>query len=227
MNGILILVGGGEFEPEMKYVDRILLDKVIGPARIAILPTAAGANPDAAMKLADAGAAYFREMGAEAEAIPVLDRDSAMDEDLKDRIEDANVVYLTDGDARYLYDTLQFTHAWTAIGNVIELNGVVAGSGAASSVFGEHAPGSALRWGPAFNILPGSVIVPDWQNASSFNLKLRRWRRFGRFTYLGVDRHTALFNEDFHFTVVGEGGATVWSKLRHETRDDGDPVLWP
>ena len=31
MNGLLILVGGGEFEPEMKYVDRILLDKVMVP----------------------------------------------------------------------------------------------------------------------------------------------------------------------------------------------------
>lgn len=227
MNGILVLVGGGEFEPEMKYVDRVLLDKVIGPARIAILPTAAGANPEAALRLAEKGAAYFRDMGVEAEAIPVVDRDSAMDEELKARIEDANLIYLTDGDARYLYDTLQFSLAWEAIGNVIELNGIVAASGAASSVFGEHAPGSTLLWGPAFNILPGSVIVPDWQNTSAFSLKMRRIRRFGRFTYLGVDRHTALFNQDFQFTVVGEGGVTVWSRLRHETRDDGDPLLWP
>ena len=227
MNGILILLGGGEFEPQMKYVDGVLLDKVIGPPRIAVLPTAMGANPDGAMRLAEMGVSYFRDMGAAAEMIPVVDRDSAMNEELKERIEDANVVYLTDGDARYLYDTLQSTHAWTAIGNVIELNGVVAASGASASVFGEYAPGSVLRWGPAFNILPGSVIVPDWQNASSVGLKMRRMRKFGRFTYLGLDRHSALFSEDFRFTVVGEGGVTVWSKLRHEKRNDGDPLLWP
>jgi hypothetical protein len=27
--------------------------------------------------------------------------------------------------------------------------------------------------------------------------------------------------------VVGEGSVTVWSKTRHEVRDDGDPLVWP
>jgi cyanophycinase-like exopeptidase len=226
MNGLLILVGGGEFEPEMKYVDRILLDKVIGPARIAILPTAAGRDPVAALKLAEAGVTYFSDMGAEAFVVPVVDRDSAMDEDLAARIEDANVIYLTDGDAQYLHETLQFSHAWIAIGNVVELNGVIAASGSAASVFGERSPGSALRWASAFNILPGSVIVPDYAGVSTLSMRLRRFRR-RKLAYLGIDRHTALFNENFQFTVVGEGGVTVWSKIRHEKRDDGDPLVWP
>jgi hypothetical protein len=93
-------------------------------------------------------------------------------------------------------------------------------------MFGERSPGSALRSGPAFNILPGSVIVPDYEAMSSISMRVRRLRS-RRFAYLGIDRHTALFNQDFQFTVVGEGGVTVWSKLRHETRDDGDPVVWP
>ena len=226
MNGILILVGGGEFEPEMKYVDRILLDKVVGPPHIAILPTAAGTDRARALALAETGATYFRALGAEVDAIPVIDRDSAMDEGLAARIEDANVIYMADGDAEYLYRTLQFSNAWTAIGNVIELNGVVAASGASATMFGERSPGSALRSGPAFNILPGSVIVPDYETMSSFSMRVRRFRS-RRFAYLGIDRHTALFNQDFQFTVVGGGGVTVWSKLRHETRADGDPVLWP
>ena len=226
MNGILILVGGGEFEPEMKYVDRILLDKVVGPPHIAILPTAAGTDRARALALAETGATYFRALGAEVDAVPVIDRDSAMDEGLAARIEDANVIYMADGDAEYLYRTLQFSNAWTAIGNVIELNGVVAASGASATMFGERSPGSALRSGPAFNILPGSVIVPDYETMSSFSMRVRRFRS-RRFAYLGIDRHTALFNQNFQFTVVGEGGVTVWSKLRHETRDDGDPVVWP
>ena len=226
MNGILILVGGGEFEPEMKYVDRILLDKVTGPPHIAILPTAAGADPARALDLAETGAAYFRALGAEVDAVPVIDRDSAMDEDLAARIEAANVIYMTDGDAAYLYDTLQFSNAWTAIGNVIELNGVVAASGASATMFGERSPGTALRSGPAFNILPGSVIVPNYETMSSFGMRVRRFLG-RRFAYLGIDRHTALFNQNFQFTVVGEGTVTVWSKVRHETRDDGDPLVWP
>lgn len=227
MNGILVLVGGGEFEPEMKYVDRVLLDNVIGTPRVAILPTAAGQEPDRALRLAETGAAYFRELGVESDAIPVVDRDSAMDEDLVARIEAANVIYLTDGDARYLYKTLQFSAAWVAIGNVIELNGVIAASGGAASVFGDRIPASPLPWGAAFNILPGAVIVPQYASASSLKLRLRRWTRFGRFTYLGIDRHTALFNEKFRFNVVGEGGVTVWSRRRHEKREDGDPLMWP
>ena len=111
MNGILILVGGGEFEPEMKYVDRILLDKVIGRPHIAILPTAAGTDPARALSLAETGAAYFRALGAEVDPVPVIDRESAMEESLAARIEDANVIYMTDGDAEYLHSTLQFSNA--------------------------------------------------------------------------------------------------------------------
>jgi cyanophycinase-like exopeptidase len=149
-----------------------------------------------------------------------------MDEGLAARIEAANVIYMTDGDAAYLYDTLQFSNAWTAIGNVIELNGVVAASGASATMFGERSPGSALRSGPAFNILPGSVIVPNYETMSSLGMRVRRFRG-RRFAYLGIDRHTALFNQNFQFTVVGEGSVTVWSKTRHEVRDDGDPLVWP
>ena len=227
MNGVLALVGGGEFEPEMKYVDRVLLDNVIGEPRIAVLPTAAGQEPGRALSLAETGAAYFRDRGAESNAVPIIDRVSAMDEDLVAQIEAANVIYLTDGDARYLFQTLQNSRAWEAIGSVIELNGLVAASGASASVFGDRVPASTLGWSPAFNILPGAVVVPNFASVSRIGLRLRRWKRFGRFTYLGIDRHTALLNRDFRFTVVGEGSVTVWSKLRHEKRDDGDPLVWP
>ncbi len=227
MNGVLIMTGGDEFEPSMKCVDRVLLDNVVGEKRIAVLPTACGQDPGRALALADTGAAYFRHLGALSDPVPIIDRDSAMDEALAERIEAANVIYLTDGDAGYLYQTLQSSAAWTAIGNVIELNGIVAASGAAASVFGEHIPASPMRWRPAFNIFPGAVIVPHYESASRIGLRLGRWRRFGRFTYLGIDRHTAIFSQDFRFTVVGEGGVTVWSRRRHERRDDGDLLLWP
>ena len=227
MNGILAMVGGGEFEPAMKYVDRVLLDKVIGEPRVAVLPTAAGQDPGRALAIAETGAAYFRDFGVESDAVPIIDRESAMDETLAERVEAANVIYLTDGNAHYLYQTLQFSPAWTAIGNVIEMNGIVAASGASASVFGDRIPASPMRWRPAFNIFPGAVIIPHFESASRIGLRLRRWSRFGRFTYLGVDRHTAIFSQDFRFTVVGEGGVTVWSRLRHEKRDDGDLLLWP
>ena len=227
MNGILVLVGGGEFEPAMKYVDRILLDNVVGEARIAVLPTAGGRDPENALNLAEAGVAYFRELGANSVVVPIIDRDSAMDEDMADRIAAANVIYMTDGNSRYLYSTLQFTPAWTAIGNVIELNGIVAAAGASASIFGERVPSSPMPWSPAFNIFPGAVIVPHYESVSRIGLRLRRWSRFGRFTYLGIDRHTAVFSQNYRFTVVGEGGVTVWSRRRHETRDDGDLLSWP
>ena len=55
---------------------------------------------------------------------------------------------------------------------------------------------------------------------------MRRFRR-RQLAYLGIDRYTALFNQDFQFTVVGEGGVTIWSKKRHEKREDGAPLIWP
>lgn len=227
MNGILVMTGGGEFEPAMKYVDSIMLDKVVGEKRVVVLPTACGQDPDRALAIAETGAAYFRELGAVSDPVPVIDRDSAMDEALAERIGAASVIYMTDGDASYLYQTLQFSRAWDAIGNLIELNGIVVASGASASVFGEHIPASRMRWGPAFNIFPGAVIVPRYESASRIGMRLRRWSRFGRFTYLGIDSHTAIFSQDFRFTVVGEGGVTVWSRHRNETRDDGDLLLWP
>ena len=42
MNGTLALVGSGEYLPPMESVDRCLLSRLTGPARVACLPTAAG-----------------------------------------------------------------------------------------------------------------------------------------------------------------------------------------
>lgn len=229
MQGVLALVGGGEFEPEMAPVDRELLARLEGKPRVACLATAAGQDRDAAAGLADQGARYFRDLGVEAEPVPVVDRESAMDESLAARIRAANLVYLADGDAAYLHRTLRLTLAWDAIGDVVDTGGVVAGSGAGAMVFGERIPAAPrpLPWRKVFNIFPGAVIVPDYGAVSPFKMRLLRAVTLRRVTLLGIERHTALLNAEYRFNVVGAGGVTVWSRRRHERREAGNLILWP
>ncbi len=72
MNGLINLVGSGEYLPVMKDVDRYLLDSlnVNGrKPRVVCLPTAAGKEGDSSVNCwSNMGIQHFTELGAEVNA---------------------------------------------------------------------------------------------------------------------------------------------------------------
>jgi len=80
MNGTLALVGSGEYLPPMEPVDRWLLGRVEGEPRVACLPTAAGTEgPERVAYWSRLGVEHFSRLGAQAEAVGVIDGASADD----------------------------------------------------------------------------------------------------------------------------------------------------
>jgi cyanophycinase len=93
------------------------------------------------------GVEHFARLGAQAEAVPINDRRSANDDDLAQRVRVADLVYLSGGKPKYLYDTLRGTATWDALQDVLARGGVVAGCSAGAMVFGASIPASR-RPGP-------------------------------------------------------------------------------
>ena len=81
------------------------------------LPTAAGTEGENRIAYwSDLGVAHFKSLGVEqVEAVPVVDRPSADDPALAERIRRANFIYLSGGKPDYLLRTLKDSRALEAI----------------------------------------------------------------------------------------------------------------
>jgi cyanophycinase len=224
--GTLALVGSGEYLPPMEPVDRLLLDRVGGAPRVVCLPTAAGREgAESVSKWSRLGMEHFTRLGAQVEAVEVIDRRTADDDSLAERIRAANFVYLSGGLPAYLHKSLAGTKAWAAITGVLENGGVVAGCSAGAMIFGSHTFTFPTLWPlrPVFHVVPG-VVMPHYDEIGK---NLRRVIKFavGRRTLVGVEGNTALVCNDSTYTVVGARGVTVWSGARQLRHTDGESVL--
>lgn len=228
MNGTLALVGSGEYLEPMEPVDRLLLSRLNGETRVACLPTAAGTEgPKMIAHWSQLGVDHFTRLGAQVEAVEVIDRATANDESLAAKIRAANFVYLSGGNPNYLFKTLKDTAAWSAITSVLAYGGVVAGCSAGAMIFGEHIPTFPTIWPlqPAFNFLPGAVIMPHYDE---FGIGLKQAVRtlVGRKTLLGIEGNTALVSTDGKYEVAGSGGVTVWNGKGKRRFTSGERVEW-
>ncbi len=159
---MLALVGSGEYLPPIEPLDRELIGRLHGPARVVCLPTAAGTEgPERIAYWSRLGVDHFARLGAAAAAVPVIDRASADDPDLAAAIAGANFVYLSGGKPDYLYQTLAGSLAWEAIRSVLADGGLLAGCSAGAMILGEKFFGFP-GWKSGFNFLPGATIIPHY-----------------------------------------------------------------
>ena len=77
MNGLIALLGSGEYLPVMDDVDRHLLANCGASGRkprVVCLPTAAGREGDASVsRWSNMGIDHFTRLGADVQAVPVID----------------------------------------------------------------------------------------------------------------------------------------------------------
>jgi cyanophycinase len=96
MNGLIALLGSGEYLPVMSPIDRHLLDslEVKGRTpRVVCLPTAAGREGDSSINRWSAmGTVHFRNLEAEVAALPIIDRASADDRQYEAALESADLI---------------------------------------------------------------------------------------------------------------------------------------
>ena len=228
MNGTLALAGSGEYLEPMEPVDRLLLNRLDGEARVVCLPTAAGTEGRQVIeRWSKLGVDHFTRLGAQVEAVEVIDRASANDESLAAKIRAANFVYLSGGNPNYLFKTLNGTAAWSAISGVLGNGGVVAGCSAGAMIFGENIPSFPTLWPlqPAFNFLPGAVIMPHYDEFGG-GLKQAVRTLVGKKTLLGIEGDTALVRTDGKYEVAGSGGVTAWNGKGKRRFTNGERVEW-
>jgi cyanophycinase len=209
--GTLALTGSGEYLADMQPLDRYLIGLLEQPVKVVCLPT--GAGTEGAERIAywaDLGESHFRRLGVEVHSLGVIDRATAMDENMAAQVASANFVYLSGGKPWYLYATLADTPVWNAITGVLQRGAVVAGCSAGAMIFGKGIPGKGMFGArtAGFGFLPNSMILPHYDEVPK---ALRRSFRLiaGSLDVVGIEGYTGLICRRDGCQVVGKGKVEV------------------
>lgn len=226
MNGLIALLGSGEYLPVMDEVDRHLLASLRANGhrpRVACLPTASGREGEASVtRWSKMGIDHFNRLDADVKAVPIIDWESARDPRFVSVLENADLIYFSGGDPGYLFQVLQGSPAWLAAQSAWQRGAVYAGCSAGAMILGRQIPNfrfAGLRSISAFGILPVTFIMPHFNAIPKIwrpliNGLRRRLQEDG--IMLGIDENTALVGRlGEPWTVMG--AATVQVMRRDTT----------
>jgi cyanophycinase len=223
MNGLIALLGSGEYLPVMDDVDRYLLANCGANGRkprVVCLPTAAGQEGEKSIsRWSRMGVEHFTSLGVDVQAVPVIDAKSANDLNHASAVQDADVVYFSGGDPGYLYRTMKDSLVWEAAQKAWSRGAVYAGCSAGAMILGREMPdfrAMGIRSTIAFGIVPISSVMPHFNAIPLFGKPLvatLRRRLLEGEIMIGIDEDTAIvgkLNEEW--TVLGNAKAHVFTK---------------
>jgi cyanophycinase len=219
MNGLIALLGSGEYLPVMDDVDRYLIANCGAGGRkprVVCLPTAAGREGEASVaRWSKMGFEHFMRLGADVQALPVIDAESANDLNHASAVEDADLIYFSGGDPGYLHRTMKDSLVWQAAQKAWARGAAYAGA----MILGREIPDfhtMGMRSFSAFGVVPVAFIMPHFDAIPLFGKplvsSLRNRLKAGE-VMIGVDENTAIigkYNEDW--TVFGKAKAHVFTK---------------
>jgi cyanophycinase-like exopeptidase len=207
------LVGSGEFLPVMRDVDRQLLAG--RPARVAVMPTAAGLEGTARVRYwFDLAQSHYRALGAEVVEIPVLARADAEEPRWSDAIAGCGLVYLSGGDPLHLVTTIRATPVWEAIRSAWVAGAALAGCSAGAMALAGTVL-SVRRGGPPIDglgVVAPIAVLPHFDRFSRrVDLDAVRASLPSDVRLVGVDEDTAAVSDDLHtWSVAGRAGAHLY-----------------
>ena len=220
MNGLITLVGSGEYLPVMDDIDCYLLESFNlngRKPRVMCLPTAAGREGDASVnRWSSMGIQHFQKLGAEVSALRIIDRASADDAQWESALENADLIYFSGGDPGHLYQTMNGSRAWRAAQRAWERGAIYAGCSAGAMILGKRMPSFRLAGTQeAFGLVPATFIVPHFDAIPgiwkplvfALQKQLKKGERM-----IGVDENTALIGRlGGEWTVMGESKVHVFT----------------
>lgn len=234
MNGLIALVGSGEYLPVMEDVDRYLLEslKLTGrQARVVCLPTAAGKEGEQSVnRWSNMGIQHFNKLGADVQALPIINRASADDVQYESILENADLIYFSGGDPGYLYETLKDTCVWYAANRAWARGAIYAGCSAGAMILANRMPSFRLAGTQAgFGIVPAEFIVPHFDAIPAIwkpvVFALQKQLKNGQ-CMIGVDEDTALVGSlGGEWKAMGKSQVHVYSKDQKHSYKNGDVVL--
>jgi len=207
MTGWLALHGGGEFQRGSEIGDRRLVVAAGGAdARVIVVPAAAAReHPEMAAR---GGVQWFKQIGAQAEAVMVVDARSAKDATLVAVIDSATLIYLPGGDPALLVETLRGSPAWQAIAKAYERGVSIGGASAGAMALGRQM-GNPRTGG----LIDGLGLIPI-VTLPHFRAERIDWARALRGQ---LDRATRLFG-------IAERTSAIWDGSRWNVWGLGDVV---
>lgn len=233
MNGLIALVGSGEYLPVMEDVDRYLLDslKVSGrEPRVVCLPTAAGKEGDHSTdRWSNMGIEHFKRLGADVTALRIIDRESANDEQFEPILEQADLIYFSGGDPGYLYETMRDTCAWQAARRAWARGAIYAGCSAGAMILSQRMPSFRLAGTQeGFGVVPAQFIMPHFDAIPAvwkpMVFALQKQLKNGQIM-IGVDEDTALVGPlHGEWKAMGKGHVHVFTRDEKRKYNSGDVV---
>lgn len=231
MNGLIALVGAGEYLPVMEDVDRYLLASVNSKTpRVVCLPTAAGQESDESInRWSRMGVEHFQKLGADVQALRIIDKESANDAQYESILENADLIYFSGGNPKHLYETMKGSLAWTAMQKAWSKGAVYAGCSAGAMILSKRIPsfrlvGTVEGFGvvPAQFIMPHFDAIPTMFKPLIFALKaqLKKGERM-----IGVDENTALIGKlNGEWKVIGQSKVHVFTRQGSQTYNSGQTL---
>ena len=235
MNGLVALVGAGEYLPVMNEVDHHLLASVNtnGRApRVVCMPTAAGQEGDASIdRWLHMGVEHFQTLGADVTAARVIDRESADDPQWESALECADLIYFSGGNPMYLYETMRGSRVWKSAQKAWPRGAVYAGCSAGAMILAKRIPNirtAGFKSLDAFQVIPATFVIPHFDRMrgfwSAYLFAVRHQLKDGQFI-LGVDENTALVGKlDGTWQVMGQGKAHLITRDNQQDYDSREEV---
>ena len=230
MNGLIALLGSGEYLPVMDDVDRYLLDSLNLNGRlprVVCLPTAAGQEGDASVnRWSNMGVDHFTKLGAEVNALPIIDRDSANDPQWESFLESADLIYFSGGDPGYLHYTMDGSRAWSAAQKAWGHGAIYAGCSAGAMILAKQMPRFRLALTQeGFGVVPAEFIMPHFDAmpvvfkplVMALRGKLKEGDRM-----IGVDENTAMIGKlGSEWKVMGRSKVHVFTRKDEKVYESG------
>jgi len=234
MKGQIALLGSGEYLSVMDDVDRYLLANCGAEdgrkPRVVCLPTAAGREGDASIsRWSKMGVDHFTRLGADVQAVPVIDAESANDLNHASAVEDADLIYFSGGDPGYLHRTMKDSLVWQAAEKAWARGATYAGCSAGAMILGREIPDfrtMGMRSFSAFGIVPVAFVMPHFDAIPLFGKPLvsalRNRLKAGEIM-IGVDEDTAIIGKfNAEWTVFGKAKAHVFTKEENHSYAAGE-----
>jgi cyanophycinase len=231
MNGLIALVGSGEYLPVMEEIDRFLLASVnVKTPQVVCIPTAAGQEGDESVnRWLRMGIEHFKRLGADVQGLRIIDAASANDAQHEALLENADLIYFSGGNPQYLFETMQGSRAWAAMQKAWNSGAVYAGCSAGAMILSERIPSFRLAGtGAGFGIFPAKFIIPHFDAIPglwkplvyALKSQLRKGQRM-----LGVDENTALVGQlNGEWKVMGKGKAHVFTNRESVSYENGQSL---
>ena len=218
MAGYLLLEGGAEFGGQMAEPDLRAMELAGGPgALICIIPTAAAPDNNA-QRAGNNGVRWFRSLGAkQVELLPLVDKASANDPHIADRISQSRLIYMLGGFTGYLGETLKGSASWQAMLRAYEAGAVIAGSSAGAMVMCQYyfdpARGQVVE---GLELVPNACVLPH-HNTFGKGWAPRLSRLLPDAVLLGIDERTGMLDDGDEgrkvgWRVYGQGTLTLYRR---------------